>query len=420
MKVAFLLGAGFSYDLGMPLGIDLTNYFLNLFSGIDESQLIEVLLSLEEEVPFSKRAISKGIKLLYHHKKRKVKNYEYLLAQIEELASISKEGGVIKTSYRYLLNLFYETIYSNLMLYQNISYNQIYKTNFDLYAGLKHVLNENETWFFTLNHDIYLELLCIDYDIPATYGDTEVIKFPIDNNCMTDKINFTCKKRKEFNIKNKAYFKNKFGANIVKLHGGLGELDYSKRHMVCNFPLTFSSSIDLINQFNKIHKMAFFFDEDSKIKLPNNRRHIFVADEDDDLVVLTKSVLIGGNKYSKTAKIKQGEEKLKLFEDVMKSVDKLIIIGYGFGDQHINFRINHQLVKNEKFTIEIVDPNFKKVPSFVEQFDYDNRIKGTALNTTDWINQFYRGNKRNRSPNMKKIYSQREKIRSTVRKSYFK
>nr|OCA01113.1 Uncharacterized protein A9P81_0789 [Leptospira interrogans serovar Copenhageni/Icterohaemorrhagiae] len=130
--------------------------------------------------------------------------------------------------------------------------------------------------------------------------------------------------------------------------------------MVCNFPLTFSSSIDLINQFNKIHKMAFFFDEDSKIKLPNNRRHIFVADEDDDLVVLTKSVLIGGNKYSKTAKIKQGEEKLKLFEDVMKSVDKLIIIGYGFGDQHINFRINHQLVKNEKFTIEIVDPNFKK------------------------------------------------------------
>ncbi|OCC28059.1 Uncharacterized protein GNX_2970 [Leptospira interrogans serovar Canicola] len=73
MKVAFLLGAGFSYDLGMPLGIDLTNYFLNLFSGIDESQLIEVLLSLEEEVPFSKRAISKGIKLLYHHKKRKSK-----------------------------------------------------------------------------------------------------------------------------------------------------------------------------------------------------------------------------------------------------------------------------------------------------------------------------------------------------------
>nr|OCA01115.1 Uncharacterized protein A9P81_0791 [Leptospira interrogans serovar Copenhageni/Icterohaemorrhagiae] len=71
MKVAFLLGAGFSYDLGMPLGIDLTNYFLNLFSGIDESQLIEVLLSLEEEVPFSKRAISKGIKLLYHHKKKK-------------------------------------------------------------------------------------------------------------------------------------------------------------------------------------------------------------------------------------------------------------------------------------------------------------------------------------------------------------
>ncbi|EMF70127.1 hypothetical protein LEP1GSC148_0463 [Leptospira interrogans serovar Canicola str. LT1962] len=57
--------------MGMPLGIDLTNYFLNLFSGIDESQLIEVLLSLEEEVPFSKRAISKGIKLLYHHKKEK-------------------------------------------------------------------------------------------------------------------------------------------------------------------------------------------------------------------------------------------------------------------------------------------------------------------------------------------------------------
>ncbi|WP_061207012.1 hypothetical protein [Leptospira santarosai] len=416
MKVAFLLGAGFSYDLGMPLGIDLTNSFFDLFSGINDSQLIEGLLSLEQEVPLNKRAISKGIKLLYYHRKRKTKNYEHIFAQIEELALISKGEKNVKDSYRYLLNLFYEAIYSNLMLYQNISYNQIYKTNFNLYSGLKHVLNENETWFFTLNHDINLELLCIDCNIPATYGDTGIIKFLIDNNRITDKIDFTYKKRKGFNIKNKAYFKNSFGANIVKLHGGLGELDYSESQMVCNPPLTFNHSIDLFNQFNRIHRMAFFLDEDSKIKLPNGR-HIFVANEDEHLVVLAKSVLTGGNKYSKTAKIKQGEEKLKLFEDIIKSVDKLIIIGYGFGDQHINFRINHQLVKNKKFAIEIVDPNFKRVPSFIEQFDYDNRIKGIALNTTDWINQFYRGNKRNR--NMKQIYSQREKIRSSVLKKYF-
>lgn len=93
----------------------------------------------------------------------------------------------------------------------------------------------------------------------------------------------------------------------------------------------------------------------------------------------------GGNKFSRTTNEKDGEEKLKLFNDKIGSADEITIIGYGFGDKHINNRLSNAMVKNEELKIQIVDAIFKPVPDSIEQFDYEKRINRATCGAAHWI-----------------------------------
>jgi hypothetical protein len=96
-------------------------------------------------------------------------------------------------------------------------------------------------------------------------------------------------------------------------------------------------------------------------------------------------MLTGGKKYSETSKIKEGEEKLKAFDDILTALDELTIIGYGFGDEHINFRISNALLLNQTLRVIVVDPVFRPTPNCIKQFDYDSRIKRAACGAAHWM-----------------------------------
>jgi hypothetical protein len=55
-------------------------------------------------------------------------------------------------------------------------------------------------------------------------------------------------------------------------------------------------------------------------------------------------MLTGGRKYSGTSKIKDGEEKLQILDSILRGLDELTVIGYGFGDEHINFRLSNAML----------------------------------------------------------------------------
>ncbi len=71
-----------------------------------------------------------------------------------------------------------------------------------------------------------MECLAIDLNIPITYGDKSKFTFPVSNIEMDNKIHFTYSNRDELSYRNLDYFKNDFGINLVKVHGGLSELLY--------------------------------------------------------------------------------------------------------------------------------------------------------------------------------------------------
>jgi hypothetical protein len=166
------------------------------------------------------------------------------------------------------------------------------------------------------------------------------------------------------------------------LHGGLSELDYRDETLLCNLRLNKNSSQQLADDFRLCNEMAYY--QMGRKQFAGGKDRI-ITGPDGAFDIISNSMLTGGKKYSETSKIKDGEEKLKLFDDVLEDIEELTIIGYGFGDEHINFRISNALLLNQDLRVVIIDPALKNTPSCIKQFDYDSRIKRAACGAAHWM-----------------------------------
>ncbi|MEZ9067738.1 hypothetical protein [Vibrio atlanticus] len=384
MKKVLLLGAGFSYELGMPLAMELTKIFLGTFTEENSKRFIE-LLALNDpfgsDRPINKSALNEAMSLVLEYKKSNGVNYEELLANIQKLGGQPKRTLSDKDSYHYIFGVFYSLIHEILNYYQLLSYSKVYIQNFPTFRKLDLFCSDEETWVFTLNHDMFLECLALDLKIPVTYGDSHEIRFPVNNKELEDVIDFTYSCRDELGKGSASYFKGQRGINLVKLHGGLSELEYNDGKQILNQSLSLENSIQLMTNFMKIQEMSYY---EGNQKIPCGKDK-FVTNHKGELDIVVQSMLTGGSKYSLTTNEKQGEEKLKLFLDNLKGAEELIIIGYGFGDKHINYRISNAMVLNENLKVTIVDPIHKPIPELLEQFNYNTRIKPATCGAPHWL-----------------------------------
>ena len=94
MKNGLLLGAGFSYDLGMPLASELTEVFLSLFTEPAAKQMAKAM-SLHQpygdDRPIDPKAIIAGWDFLLTYKKSGDKNYEAFLAELQHKANLGSQ-----------------------------------------------------------------------------------------------------------------------------------------------------------------------------------------------------------------------------------------------------------------------------------------------------------------------------------------
>jgi len=408
MRKGLLLGAGFSYDLGMPLAVEVTEIFLGIFSKRRAKSLGDLLSKNEpygKDRPINKAAIHKGMDLLIEYKKNG-KNYEEFLARLEEFPWESQSD---RDSGHYLFSVFYDILYRTLLAYQNTSYKVMYEGCNGFYSGLTNMLSDEETWIFTLNHDLCLECLAIDFGVPVTYGDMDEITFPRTNVEPNDLIQLSCMQREHMCKNGRGWFAGKRGINLVRLHGGFSELEYKDSEIICNPFLNHTRSSELMAEFNRLESMGYYV---YGKRVPSGRDRV-ITGPDGTPDIVHRTVLTGGNKYSKTMKFKKGEEKLKLFADVMKELDELTIIGYGFGDAHVNYRISNAMVLNENLALRIVDPFYRRPPEFLQQFDYDSRIRGAICRAAEWMS--YVGDEK-WNMEQSKCLKENEGLRSEIKK----
>jgi hypothetical protein len=368
----------------MPLSYELTDVFLGIYNDTNVKRLaaaMSVQQPYGKDRPINKNAITNGWDLLLDYKRNNGKNYEAFLAGLQSLKGISTPTQSDRDSCNYLFVYFYDIIHHILCLYQEASYAIIYETNKQWFSKLENLLSDQETWIFSLNHDLYCEYLALDFNIPITYGDDETLTFPISNLNMSQRITFGCTQRAKMSVDGGGYFKSTKGINLVKIHGGISELEYRDSSLLCNLKLDKPSSRELALEFRLSNEMAYYH---GRNKIPGGKDRT-ITNLAGELDIISQSMLTGGRKYSRTSKIKEGEEKLQIFDDVLRRLCQLTIIGYGFGDDHINFRISNALLVNGNLKVVIVDPFCTETPDCIKQFDYDLRIRRAACGAAHWM-----------------------------------
>ncbi len=150
MRRGLLLGAGFSYDLGMPLVVEVSEVFLNLFNKRNSRRLGDKLATRDpygEGRPVDEAGIREGLDLVLSYKRDGGKNYEELLGRLERLPSRNQST---RDSHHYLFSIFYDLLYDILTTYQAISYVLAYEKNWRWFGRLDNLLSDHgETWVFT-------------------------------------------------------------------------------------------------------------------------------------------------------------------------------------------------------------------------------------------------------------------------------
>lgn len=407
-----LLGAGFSFDLGMPLAAELTDLLLAPFNRRSTRSLGASLADKDPYGagrPINSEAIQEALGLVTAFRHRPGTNYEQLLAQIQDLGNLPGKTQSDRDSYHYVFGFLYELVHAILYAYQVDAHTALYKLNREHFSALKNLLSSADpTWAFSLNHDLFLECLAVDERIPISYGATGSLVFPVSNQDPRDRITFVTSSRNDISLRGPGWLANGPGINCVRLHGGLAELEYKDRSVICNPSLEWASSDELQEELRRIDSMAYFH---GGRRVPSGRDRV-VTGPDGTLDIVVRTMLTGGRKYSKTTKPKKGEEKLQLFDDVLLNTDELLVIGYSFGDTHVNNRISNAMVKNPRLKMRSVDPKAHRCPAFLEQFDYDQRVLAAYCRAAEWMH-YIQGEVWNQT--VSRELRERENVRSGIK-----
>ena len=387
MKRALLLGAGFSYDLGMPLSSELTEVLLGMFTEKSTATLVALLAAQKpfgDNRPVNRQAIEEAFALLLQYKADKGTNYEEFLTRIQE--GSERYGGdrsqSDRDSYHFVFSVLYDLVHTILSLYQAFAYEVLYPKNQQWFSKIENMLSgQDETWVVSLNHDLFFECLAIDHGIPITYGANGARSFPVSNLAMHDQISFSVIDRATYGADSPEFLHGQRGINLVKLHGSLTEHHYGDGEEILNPSLKVESSRQLMNDFHRIQGMAYFY---QGRPVPSGRERA-ITGQDGELDLISKAILTGGRKYSVVAKASEGEEKLAIFDDVLKNVDHLTIMGYGFGDRHVNFRLQNAMARRDALVIQLVDPGHSRLPDCLAPFDYDSRVLRALCGAAHWL-----------------------------------
>lgn len=392
MTKAIIIGAGFSCDLGMPSSTELSKIFFEKFNlKTVKNHLIPNIFNKKpygNDIVLSKDAFADIIEIFKNNTEN---NYENFIKQIENIEYKGSSNNYTHTI-RYFISILYEYIY-NFFLYCHSKSYPAYKLMKSTYRPFINYLSDSEeTWILSLNHDLIVEFLALDYDIPIKFGASILQNYLLDNEKNRDKIiNFYKLCRDDYNIDKMDFFNNKKGINLIKLHGGLnkfsfgdnGNYNYGKNLLYVNWENCKNSEEyhSLVQNIN--NKMTYYVNGKN---VPIMKEIAAPYTDKDSFELLRKSMLTGGRKFSSKLGDDTGTA-MFLLRQVLSKVDNVDIVGYGFNDVHINDRIDEAMILNPSLNLNIsLYDTQLKLPHCIERHNCNDRIKRSyGFGTPEWF-----------------------------------
>ena len=354
------LGAGASYEAGMPLAWELTRELKNWLT----PQKLRHFNSLwrVQGGGYPDHVIDDLISILTLSSL----HYEAVLGYLEtqflrQHASRQEYHGL----YSWLVQMVYHLLY-----YRQINNREFLNRHLSRYDGIRALASlEESLWIFSLNHNVMIETIAARLSIPIHTGFRgSIVTLPRRDASGQKKGEIRAEVLTKAELDHGAMnFPNPLqpGIYLLKIHGALDVF-------------TFNDGRDLLkllpdgpgqNGFIDVLRAA---NEDLFYPLPGapgGRAHatneIAYADHLGEMQFLRRSLLAGAFKFDARPQQVLPPSMLKHFRANLNFVSNLVCVGYSFGDFHINTVLREWLEFSASRRIEIVDPSIRAVPAFL-------------------------------------------------------
>ena len=379
-----LLGAGASYEVGMPLAWELTKVLrdwlttdklrsLNLewqIRGIGHSDsAIENLATVLEKVSMSYEHIIGNLEV--HRQRERSQDYHSLISFLSDIVyGILKEQHVLNSSF----------------IEKSITY----------LDGIKALTKTNKPlWVFSVNHDLIMECFSAYAGIPMRYGfGKETVQLPRrdSNGTVIGTLEAHTLRREQLGEHTINFFcPGEGGINLLKIHGSLDEFAFNDGRDLLKIMPIGNRLVDVITTLEIANNEIRYIDQrwpGGSVKVPNE---IVYEDNQGEMQFLRRTLLAGAFKFQNRSSQTIPNELLNRFISNMNQLSELICIGYGFGDYHVNQVIRDWLERSNTRRLKIVDPKIEYVPgAFLHLSPQVEMIKANATDYLDELGEIVR------------------------------
>ena len=358
MKGLFL-GAGASYEVGMPLVWEFSNTLrVNVLKRLDSK-----LFNFKSDTSLKDSLIS----LLSDEKM----HYEEVVGELEKLYIVSRGGN---TPIHGVMLQLIACIQILLLEEQGNVIKMLGEKIKDYYGLCSLVRSQGVLNVFSLNHDIVFEEICDYHNIPFRDG-----FFPEENN-YKNVANFKVVTKNQLGSGEINLFKSgENGINLFKLHGSLDIFAAEDKSL---FLKSSGNGDGVGSHFREIKKI-----EDHNLEICKHggvraTNELCIYDNNNELQFLRRSLLSGAHKFQERFEQIAPIAFFEAFKKHLSCLSELIIIGYGFGDSHIN-EVLCLWMTDKSNNIIIYDPYRSNIPDCLS--DFSDQIEIVNGGMTDFF-----------------------------------
>lgn len=354
------LGAGASYDAGMPLVWELTRELKNWLTPDKLRQLNQGWR--QQGGGYPDNVIEEFAAVL----QRNDLHYESLLGYLEtQFRRHQPNQQDYHGLYSWLVQMVYAILYT-----RHIRNPVFLAKNLPLYSGIRILAEQNSPlWIFSLNHDLIIEALAETFNIPLYTGFSQrTISLPRRDRAGKKIGELQAQLLSEDELIKGAFFypnPPQSGIYLLKIHGALDVFAHNEGKDLLKIVSDGKTVESLLDALRGVNEEVFYPVPGSPNGRANASNEIAYADESGEMQFLRRSLLAGAYKFDTRRSQVLPHALLRQFTDNINHVSRLVCIGYGFGDLHINAVIRAWLEFTSARHLEIVNPGITEIPSFL-------------------------------------------------------
>lgn len=380
----FFLGAGASYELGMPLVVELTE----ILKRDHTPELLRKMQNFQQpssSLHWSHEALEALISLLADPEL----HYEAVIGAVEVEA---QRRGPPRESFEDI-RLHLVDMVSRHLIGQHAHHLKFTLSGMDYFLEFARYIEKNKPLnVFSLNHDVMIEEACTHLSKPLRAGyfkDDNYYSDAFDGASFDFKFeSLTGSQMKQGQLN--FHVPGEEGVNLYKLHGALDTFLFNSRKDFVRF---YPEKLMAGSHIQMLQKMQ---NENHRIETEDGYRSVemmTLKDSRDEEQFFDRSIITGAFKFQG---VRNSSQILTLmfqqFKTAIYSVQELICVGYGFGDLHVNEVMAKWLCSSKSHRLVIVDPFFDRVPQFMlhlkSQIDLQKKtffefLAGSAQRTDD-------------------------------------